>query len=110
MSEGGKEIQISSYKDKIIKTALPLLHLVDVIKPGVINWTLIDKEGTKVNSVHHLIIHLKKKLFVQPHHDNAKYCVAIARKIGAPVYALPEDISEVKIIIAVFNHKYIEPF
>ena len=47
---------------------------------------------------------------MQPHHDNAKYCVAIARKIGAPVYALPEDISEVKIIIAVFNHKYIEPF
>ena len=34
--------------------------------------------------------------------SNAKYCVTIARKIGAPVYALPEDISEVcwgKIII-----------
>ena len=49
MSEGGKDVQISSFKDKIIKTALPLLHLVDVIKPGVINWSLIDKEGDKVN-------------------------------------------------------------
>ena len=48
MSEGGKDVQISSFKDKIIKTALPLLHLVDVIKPGVINWSLIDKEGDKV--------------------------------------------------------------
>jgi hypothetical protein len=28
--------------------------------------------------------------------ENAKYCVGVARKIGAPVYALPEDISEVK--------------
>ena len=77
MSEGGKDVQISSYKDRSIKTALPLLHLIDTIKPGVINWSLIDKEGSQANL------------------DNAKYCVAIARKIGAPVYALPEDISEV---------------
>ena len=27
--------------------------------------------------------------------SNAKYAVNMARKIGAPVYALPEDISEV---------------
>jgi len=78
LSEGGKDVQISSYKDRSIKTALPLLHLIDTIKPGVINWSLIDKEGSQANL------------------DNAKYCVAIARKIGAPVYALPEDISEGK--------------
>ena len=29
--------------------------------------------------------------------SNASYAVNIARKIGAPVYALPEDISEVHI-------------
>lgn len=28
--------------------------------------------------------------------DNAKYAVSMARKIGARVYALPEDITEVK--------------
>ena len=49
-------MQISSYKDKIIKTALPLLHLVDVIKPGVINWSLIDKEGQKVNNKSHFSV------------------------------------------------------
>lgn len=27
---------------------------------------------------------------------NAKYAISIARKIGARIYALPEDISEVK--------------
>ena len=96
MSEGGKDVQISSYKDKSIRTALPLLHLVDVIKPGVINWSLIDKEGSQVGLT---ITHSENQQidFVQPNLDNAKYCVAIARKIGAPVYALPEDISEVRI-------------
>lgn len=28
--------------------------------------------------------------------DNARYALAVARKIGARVYALPEDIVEVK--------------
>ena len=28
--------------------------------------------------------------------DNAKYAISMARKIGARVYALPEDIMEVK--------------
>ena len=36
-----------------------------------------------------------KILFPQECFENAKYCVGVARKIGAPVYALPEDISEV---------------
>ena len=36
---------------------------------------------------------------VQANLDNAKYAVSIARKVGAPVYALPEDISEVRLIL-----------
>ena len=32
---------------------------------------------------------------IQDCFSNAKYAVNMARKIGAPVYALPEDISEV---------------
>lgn len=28
--------------------------------------------------------------------DNARYAVSMARKIGAPIYALPEDIVEIK--------------
>merc|ERR1712241_1449046 len=78
LSEGGKDVSLSSFKDKTIKTGLPILHLVEVIKPGEINWSLIDKTGTGANL------------------DNAKYAVSIARKVGAPVYALPEDISEGK--------------
>ena len=39
-----------------------------------------------------------------PHQDclsNAKYAVNMARKIGAPVYALPEDISEVTKVFSI---------
>jgi len=77
LSEGGKDIKLNSFQDKSIKTALPILHLIDVIKPGVVEWSVIEK-GDKASL------------------ENAKYSVTIARKIGAPVYALPEDISEVK--------------
>ena len=41
LAEGGKDVKVVSFQDKTIKTALPLLHLIDVIKPGVINWSLI---------------------------------------------------------------------
>jgi len=77
MSDAGKNISIRSFQDKTIKTALPILHLIDVIKPDAIDWSVID-QGEEASL------------------PNAKYCIAIARKIGAPVYALPEDISEVK--------------
>lgn len=33
---------------------------------------------------------------LQDHLANAKYAISMARKIGARVYALPEDITEVK--------------
>lgn len=34
--------------------------------------------------------------FLQENLDNAKYAISLARKCGARVYALPEDITEVK--------------
>ena len=35
-------------------------------------------------------------LTMQENLDNAKYAISLARKCGARVYALPEDITEVK--------------
>ena len=37
----------------------------------------------------------KNVLFI-PTRSNAKYAITLARMIGAPVYALPEDLTEVK--------------
>jgi len=35
-------------------------------------------------------------VFLQDNLANAKYAISMARKMGARVYALPEDITEVK--------------
>lgn len=35
-------------------------------------------------------------MFNQDNTANAKYAISMARKVGARVYALPEDITEVK--------------
>jgi len=78
---GQKDISIKHFQDQVNKTALPIIHLVDVIKPGSIDYSLV-KQGAKLTPEECL--------------SNASYAVNIARKIGAPVYALPEDISEVK--------------
>ena len=59
---------------------MPIIHLIDVIKPGVIDYSIVnDKVATEEECM-----------------SNAKYAITMARKIGAPVYALPEDIAEVK--------------
>jgi len=81
LQEGGKENNIKHFQDKSIKTALPIIHLIDVIHPGIIDFNIV-KQGKSITGPDCL--------------SNAKYCVTMARKIGAPVYALPEDISEVK--------------
>jgi len=81
LEEGGKGVSIKHFQDKTNKTALPVIHLIDVMKPGVIDYSVVSKADgiTKEECL-----------------SNSKYAITMARKIGAPVYALPEDISEVK--------------
>ena len=49
LAEGGKDVSINSFQDKTIKTALPILHLIDVMKPGVVNWNLVI-QGNEVRN------------------------------------------------------------
>jgi len=75
-----KGVTIRHFQDKTNKTALPIIHLIDVIKPGVIDYSIVLSEAQSPEECM----------------SNAKYAITMARKIGAPVYALPEDITEVK--------------
>uniref|UniRef100_A0AAY5K9N6 Plastin-2 n=1 Tax=Esox lucius TaxID=8010 RepID=A0AAY5K9N6_ESOLU len=59
---------------------MPVLDLIDAIQPGSIRYDLIKVEDLTE----------EEKL------NNAKYAISMARKIGARVYALPEDLVEVK--------------
>ena len=67
------------------------------MKPGVIDYSIV-KQGDNLSGpvTQNLKVNPKWPIITQDCLSNAKYCVTMARKIGAPVYALPEDISEVK--------------
>ncbi|XP_070839234.1 plastin-3-like [Chaetodon trifascialis] len=80
LADAGKSTKISSFKDKEISSSLAVLELIDAIQPGSISYDLIKTGNLSEDD----------KL------ENAKYAVSMARKIGARVYALPEDLVEVK--------------
>ncbi|MEE6496591.1 hypothetical protein FKM82_002426 [Ascaphus truei] len=80
LTDAGKSSSIQSFKDKSISTSLPVVDLIDAIQPGCINYDLV-KTGD---------------FSEEDKHENAKYAVSMARRIGAQVYALPEDLVEVK--------------
>uniref|UniRef100_A0A8C1RRI4 Plastin-3 n=2 Tax=Cyprinus carpio TaxID=7962 RepID=A0A8C1RRI4_CYPCA len=80
LAGAGKSSKISSFKDKEISSSLAVLDLIDAIQPGCVHYDLV-KRGSLSD---------EDKL------DNAKYAVSMARKIGARVYALPDDLVEVK--------------
>ncbi|KAI1289981.1 Plastin-1 [Halotydeus destructor] len=79
LKEAGKSSSIRNFQDSSIATAHPVIDLVDAIKPGCINYSQVMAGATD-----------DEKL------GNAKYAISMARKAGARIYALPEDISEVK--------------
>jgi hypothetical protein len=74
-----KGLKISSFHDPSLKDGIYLINLVDAVKPGSVEFNLIEKGGTEKDNL-----------------LNAKYAISIARKVGAVVFALPEDITEVK--------------
>ncbi|KAM6955631.1 plastin-2 [Lycodopsis pacificus] len=79
LTQAGKS-KISSFKDGSISSSMPVLDLIDAIQPGSIRYDLLKTEDLTE----------EEKL------NNAKYAISMARKIGARVYALPEDLVEVK--------------
>lgn len=77
-----KGISIRSFQDPLIKSSLPVIDVIDAIKEGVIDYANVKKSSGKLPAADAM--------------SNAKYAITMARRIGAPVYALPEDITEGK--------------
>ncbi|KAM4692929.1 plastin-1 [Discoglossus pictus] len=80
LAQANKTTFITSFKDNSISTSLPVLDLIDAIAPKAINPDMVKRENLSET----------EKL------NNAKYAISIARKIGARIYALPDDLVEVK--------------
>merc|ERR1739838_1129247 len=87
LKNAGKGTSIKSFKDKSISNSHVVLDLIDAIVPGSIDYALVSEGNDD-----------EEKL------DNAKYAVSMARKVGARLYALPEDLVEVKpkMVLTVF--------
>jgi len=75
----GKGLKITSFHDPSLKDGIFLINLVDAVRPGSVDFSCIEKGK---DAKDYLL--------------NAKYAISIARKVGAVVFALPEDIVEVK--------------
>ncbi|KAK7162645.1 hypothetical protein R3I93_006857 [Phoxinus phoxinus] len=80
LKQGHKDSYINSFKDKSISTSLPVIDLIDTIVPKAIKYEMVRSgEMTPEDKL-----------------NNAKYAISVARKIGVKVYALPDDLVEVK--------------
>jgi len=75
----GRSSRITSFKDSTIATGMFFLDLLWAIESRVINMEFVTAGDTKENQL-----------------LNAKYAISVARKLGAVVFLLPEDIQEVK--------------
>ncbi|KYO33911.1 plastin-1 [Alligator mississippiensis] len=80
LANANKKTSITSFKDRSISTSLPVLDLIDAIAPKAIRQEMVKREDLSDED----------KL------NNAKYAISVARKIGARIYALPDDLVEVK--------------
>jgi len=81
LRQAGKSSQIGSggFKDHGLRTGVVILDLVDALQPGSVDYSLIAGGDSDEDVL-----------------ANAKLAISSARKSGAVVFALPEDVVEVK--------------
>jgi len=70
---------MSSFKDPKLKDGLFFLNLLTAIRPDIIDQQYVTQGNTDAECL-----------------LNARYAISVARKLGATLFLLPEDIVEVK--------------
>ncbi|CEQ41708.1 SPOSA6832_03446 [Sporobolomyces salmonicolor] len=79
VKKGGKSSSMRSFKDPSIKDARFFLDLLDSLKPGYVDYSLVyDGRNDEERKA------------------NAKLAISIARKLGSLIFIVPEDIVEVR--------------
>lgn len=72
--EGGSHQAVRSFKDPAIADGVFLLDVLHGLKPGYVDYSLVTNDS----------------------YANAKLAISIARKMGALIWVVPEDINEVR--------------
>jgi plastin-1 len=71
---GGKSTSVRSFKDPSLSSGVFLLDVLHGLKPGYVDYDLVSDDS----------------------YANAKLAISIARKLGALIWIVPEDINEVR--------------
>lgn len=79
VQSSGKRTTMRNFKDTSLKNSRFLLELIAAIEPRAVDWDLFNA-GVDNDSLM----------------ANAKYVISAARKLGACIFLVPEDIVEVK--------------
>ncbi|VEU22908.1 DEKNAAC104030 [Brettanomyces naardenensis] len=79
VAKGGKSSRIRSFKDSSLATGHFLLDVLHGIKPGYVDYSLVTPGNTE-----------------EERYANARLAISIARKLGALIWLVPEDINEVR--------------
>ncbi|KAG0196293.1 hypothetical protein BGX28_010338 [Mortierella sp. GBA30] len=77
VQRGGKTSKVSSFKDPSFRTGVFVCDVLNGVRPGCVDYAMVNR-GDNLEDA---------KL-------NAKYAISVARKIGAVIFVLPEDIIE----------------
>ncbi|RUS18996.1 calponin homology domain-containing protein [Endogone sp. FLAS-F59071] len=79
VAKGGKSSKINGFKDAGLRSGIFFLDLLNGIRPGVVDYGMVTRGVSDDDA-----------------YNNAKLAISIARKIGATIFLVPEDIVEVR--------------
>lgn len=79
VSKGGKSSTIRNFKDASLETSRWLLDILNGLAPGYVDYALVYPGKNE-----------------EEKYANAKLAISIARKLGALIWLVPEDIVEVR--------------
>jgi len=74
-----KTTKMASFKDPTLADSLFFIDLLAAVEPRVIAWENVNEGKSPEDRL-----------------QNARYAISVARKLGATLFLLPEDIVEVK--------------
>lgn len=75
--KGNESRQIKNFKDKNLEDGIFLINLTAAVEPRIVNWELVHDSPVSDDMM-----------------MNAKYAISIARKLGAVIFLVWEDVVE----------------
>eukprot|EP00730_Choanoeca_flexa_P006924 TRINITY_DN12249_c0_g7_i2.p1 TRINITY_DN12249_c0_g7~~TRINITY_DN12249_c0_g7_i2.p1 ORF type:complete len:1092 (+),score=344.26 TRINITY_DN12249_c0_g7_i2:131-3406(+) len=87
LSAAGKQT-ISNFRDPVIASSMPILNMLEAIRPGVVDFSLVYESPATA----------------EEKTANASLALSLLRKLGGEVFATPDAITEVKsgLILTIF--------